>query len=59
MLKRYQKKKRKYLHCQMHWGGGGGGQNRKKVKKNVEKKIRFLIMSMCRIYPENVLSFLL
>ena len=29
MLKRYQKKKRKYLHCQMHLGGGGV-QNRKK-----------------------------
>ena len=56
MLKRYQKKKREFFHRQMHFWGQNLPKNKEKMSKN---EISVLIISMCRIYPENVLSFLL
>ena len=56
MLKRHQKKKRKYFHCQMHFLGAKPAKNKEKISKD---EFSVLIISMCRIYPKTVLSFLL
>ena len=56
MLKRYQKKKRKYFHRQMHFWVAKPANNKEKMSKN---KFSVLIISMCRIYPKIILSFLL
>ena len=54
MLERYQKKKRKYFHRQMHFWGAKPSKNKEKKSKN---EFSVLIISMCRIYPKMYYHF--
>ena len=54
MLKRYQKKKRKYFHRQMHFLGAKPEKNKEKMSKN---EFSLLIISICRIYPKMYYDF--
>ena len=56
MLKGYQKKKREIFSSPNAFLGSKPAKNKEKMSKN---EFSVLIIGMCRIYPENVLSFLL
>ena len=53
MLKRYQKKKRKYFHRQMHFWGKTS-KNKEKVSKN---EFSLLIISICRVFLKMYYNF--
>ena len=56
MLKRYQKKNKEIFSSPNAFLGAKPAKNK---EKNVKNEFSILIISMFRIYPANVLSFLL
>ena len=56
MLKRYQKKKKEIFLSPNAFFGAKPAKNKEKMSKNQSS---VLIISICRIYLKNVLSFLL